>query len=191
MTKRFSCLVGIFLLLSCGGKQPQIDRIYEDGVEVVLNHVEPYLLPGVPSALKLEEDFSIDTEGNGLQQLTFDAGAHESPSWSPDGSKIIYDSIVPYNPTPGVPDYYSRGLFTIHPDGTGRTALPVTGPLQNACVPVWSPDGTRIAFSTTRYPPQEIYIVNADGSGLIQLTNTDTTLGLSRGNYKPSWGLGS
>lgn len=109
-------------------------------------------------------------------------------SWSPDGSNIVYDSIVPYNPTPGVPDYYSRGLFTIHPDGTNRTALPVTGALQNACVPDWSPDGTKIAFSTTRYPPQEIYVVNADGSGLVKLTSTDNTEGLERGNYQPSWG---
>jgi Tol biopolymer transport system component len=112
-------------------------------------------------------------------------------SWSPVSSRIVYDSIVPYNPTPGVPDYYSRGLFVINADGTGRTALPVTGALKNACVPVWSPDGFKIAFSTTRYQPQEIYTVNADGSGLVQLTNTDNTPGLERGNYEPSWGQDS
>ncbi|MDH4271802.1 MAG: 6-bladed beta-propeller [Candidatus Aminicenantes bacterium] len=33
-------------------------------MEVVLNHLEPYSLPGVPSALELEEDFSIDTESD-------------------------------------------------------------------------------------------------------------------------------
>jgi hypothetical protein len=49
-------------MASCGSKQPRIAKTYEEGVEVVLNHLEPYLLPGVPSALKLVEDFSIDTE---------------------------------------------------------------------------------------------------------------------------------
>ena len=34
----------------------------ENGVEVVINHLEPYSLPGVPSKLTLEEIFSIDTE---------------------------------------------------------------------------------------------------------------------------------
>ena len=47
--------------------------------------------------------------------------------------------------------------------------------------PVWSPDGTRIAFDTQRdsFPPKEvgigpefeIHIINADGSGDTRLTN--------------------
>jgi TolB protein len=37
--------------------------------------------------------------------------------------------------------------------------------------PRWSPDGKRIAFqSTGRTGPEEIFIINADGSGLIQVT---------------------
>jgi hypothetical protein len=54
-----SALVG---LLQCGRKGPQIEKTTEDGVEVVINHLEPYSLPGVPSALQLEEVLSIDTE---------------------------------------------------------------------------------------------------------------------------------
>jgi TolB protein len=36
--------------------------------------------------------------------------------------------------------------------------------------PSWSPDGSAIAFETHRAPPPEIFIVNADGSGLRRLT---------------------
>jgi hypothetical protein len=64
MKKPFSCLIGIVLLFSCGGKQPQIDKKIEDGVEVVINHLKPYSLPGVRSTLKLEEILSIDTEAD-------------------------------------------------------------------------------------------------------------------------------
>ena len=40
--------------------------------------------------------------------------------------------------------------------------------------PCWSPDGTRIAFHSYREGQEDIYIMNADGSNLIQLTdNTD------------------
>jgi len=39
----------------------------------------------------------------------------------------------------------------------------------------WSPDGSKVAFSArTEKEPYEIYTVNADGSGLKQITN-DTT----------------
>lgn len=62
MKELSACLLTIVLLVSCKEKPPQVDKIIEDGVEVVINHVEPYSLPGVPSTLKLEEDFSIDTE---------------------------------------------------------------------------------------------------------------------------------
>ena len=37
--------------------------------------------------------------------------------------------------------------------------------------PVWSRDGTRIAFESSRDGNREIYVMNADGSGLIRLTN--------------------
>ena len=52
----------LFPLLQCGRKGTQVEKITENGVEVVINHLEPYALPGVPSTLKLEEILSIDTE---------------------------------------------------------------------------------------------------------------------------------
>jgi Tol biopolymer transport system component len=38
-------------------------------------------------------------------------------------------------------------------------------------VPVWSPDDKRIAFCSTRTGKYEIWVINADGSGLQQLTH--------------------
>jgi Tol biopolymer transport system component len=38
-------------------------------------------------------------------------------------------------------------------------------------VPAWSPDGTRIAFESERDGNLEIYVMNADGSGVTRLTN--------------------
>ena len=62
MKRVLCCLLGISLFISCGSKQPQIERTTEDGVEVIVNHLEPYKLTGVPSTLALEEIFTIDTE---------------------------------------------------------------------------------------------------------------------------------
>jgi hypothetical protein len=86
----------------------------------------------------------------------------ETPSWSPDGSRIAYSDR-------------STGTWqiaTIGADGSNRQIL-TTGP-GTKIWPDWSPDGTRIAFDSDQlcapfcYP--QIYVMNADGSGVTQLT---------------------
>jgi hypothetical protein len=62
MKKIALCLLGVVLLVSCKEKQSQIDTVNENGVEVVRNHLEPYVLSGVPSTFALEEILTIDTE---------------------------------------------------------------------------------------------------------------------------------
>ena len=76
MKKAFCCLLGISLLASCGAKPAEIDKVYEDGVEVVLNYLEPYILKVQPSHLDLKEETRIDFEkeeysGLGLKEPDF------------------------------------------------------------------------------------------------------------------------
>jgi len=47
-----------FLLLSCGSKSDKIERIWEDGVEVIVNHLNPYNIEGEASILHLEQEFA-------------------------------------------------------------------------------------------------------------------------------------
>jgi Tol biopolymer transport system component len=44
----------------------------------------------------------------------------------------------------------------------------------------WSPDGRRLAFYAGPAGDHNIYVINADGNGLVQLTNGGDNLG-------PSW----
>jgi hypothetical protein len=61
--KKYMCiLLGIALSVYCGGRQPQVDKITENGAEVILNHLEPYELRGEPSHLRLAEETRIDFE---------------------------------------------------------------------------------------------------------------------------------
>ena len=61
--KKFGIFLYIVLfLLHCGPKQDKVERIVEDGVEVIINHLEPYEIKGEPNNVYLEKIFSINTE---------------------------------------------------------------------------------------------------------------------------------
>jgi hypothetical protein len=56
------CLLGTCLLVSCEAKKPLVDKAIENGIEIVLNHTQPYRLKGMPESLRLEQELAIDTE---------------------------------------------------------------------------------------------------------------------------------
>ena len=54
-------------------------------------------------------------------------------------------------------------------DGTAQTRLTNNAAIDDG--PAWSPDGTKIAFTSNRDGNDEIYVMNADGTGQTRLTN--------------------
>jgi Tol biopolymer transport system component len=85
------------------------------------------------------------------------------PAWSPDGSRLAFGTLRD-------PPVGNTEIYVAEPDGTYRRITDYWG---RDVSPSWSPDGTRIAF--TRGPSAfraEVWIVNADGTGLRQLTTT-------------------
>lgn len=61
------------------------------------------------------------------------------------------------------------------------TVRKITDNTDNNCNPVWSPDGTQIAFVSDMYGNDDIFIMNADGSNVRRVTYDD-----SNERY-PSW----
>jgi Tol biopolymer transport system component len=96
-------------------------------------------------------------------------------SWSPQGNEILFSAHVPNG------DYRST-TWVVHSDGTGLRQIPIPGcgglfsdPTSVSCFnSSWSPDGQKIVFA--RIPGatgrRDLYTVNADGSGLFQVTHT-------------------
>jgi hypothetical protein len=63
MKKYIAVYISLFLFpVICGCRTQQVDKRFEDGVEIVTNHVEPYRIEGQPSSLHLEEVMVLDTE---------------------------------------------------------------------------------------------------------------------------------
>jgi Tol biopolymer transport system component len=63
----------------------------------------------------------------------------------------------------------STEIFSMNGDGSGVTRL--TNNTSDDELPMWSPDGSKIAFASGRDGNFEIYVMNADGSGQTRLTN--------------------
>ncbi len=62
MRKIASLFAGLLVLVACGSRSPKIDKVYEDGVEVILNHIEPYQIRGRLAVCTVEEELRIDLE---------------------------------------------------------------------------------------------------------------------------------
>jgi 6-bladed beta-propeller len=62
MRRPLSLLGGLLLLTACGSKAPRVEKVYEDGVEVIQNHLEPCHVSGRAITCTVVEDVRIDLE---------------------------------------------------------------------------------------------------------------------------------
>jgi len=69
MKKSIDLILILLVFSYCAPRQQKIEKIMEDGVEVIVNHLEPYKIKGEPNILHLEEEFTIDTEKDEIAQL--------------------------------------------------------------------------------------------------------------------------
>ncbi|MCB0209685.1 MAG: serine/threonine-protein kinase [Anaerolineae bacterium] len=104
--------------------------------------------------------FFISIAGGNANYVTSAPASEIQPVLSPDGLRVAFIS-APDTDT-------GRGdLYVMEIDGTNSVQL-VTGPNSH---PAWSPDGRQIAFTNRSEGNDEIYLINADGSNMRNLTN--------------------
>jgi Tol biopolymer transport system component len=108
--------------------------------------------------------FTVDRYGNTVKRLTDTPEQDErQPAWSPSGGKIAYSGR-------------SGGIYVMDADGSGEQVLVTANDIHadewsygGLSGPDWSPDGEKIVFEyfdDDYYVDEEIWVINADGSGL-------------------------
>jgi TolB protein len=86
--------------------------------------------------------FVVRVDGTGLRQLTPYTLDAETPRFSPDGRRIVFD----VNAEEHSPEH-PNDLYAINADGSGLVQLTHERDGSNSFHPDWSPDGKRIVFA--------------------------------------------
>jgi len=102
--------------------------------------------------------YVMDADGSNQTRLSRQASGDWSPAWSPDGSRIAFQSDRDGNPE----------IYVMDADGSNQTRLTRNQALD--WDPAWSPDGSRTAFGSDRDGSMDIYVMDADGSNQTRLT---------------------
>ncbi|CAG0929528.1 Tol-Pal system protein TolB [Thermoflexales bacterium] len=124
------------------------------------------------------ELFVVDADGTHLVQLTREAGDNFYPTWSPDGQHLAFASNR---------DGFYQIYVTLAPHASagvqadGSQVRRLTDTTVREEKPAWSPDGSRIAFMSTRDGNAEVYVMGADGSDPTRLTDHPAS------DLNPAW----
>jgi len=106
------------------------------------------------------EIYVADYDGHNAVPLTADNSLVAAPAWVKANGSIFYTSYKL-----GTPKIFAHDL------GSGERKVASGHPGLNTSVAI-SPDGSKIAMVLSKGGSPDIYVANADGSGLVQLTKT-------------------
>ena len=127
-----------------------------------------FLLLAVFTCSALAEDSSEETENGSVKQINKITVDHAH--WSPDQEYFVVSSNITGH----------WQIYKLHRETGAMSRLTHTD--TNADFPVFSPDGKQIAFGIEEGETSNIWVINADGSGLKQLTHSE-----GKRNIHPFW----
>jgi Tol biopolymer transport system component len=117
------------------------------------------------------EIMAMAPDGSRQTNLTNSWADDVAPAWAPDGRRIAF---VSFRDTLAGKWGLGNGAVYVMPfdpaSGQAGEARRVTDDGGSEGWPTWSPDGRRIAFQSNRSGNWDIWMINADGTGLAQLT---------------------
>jgi TolB protein len=116
----------------------------------------------------VQEIYFADYDGFNARRVTTTTTLNITPVWSPDSQAIAYTSYRSTGPT-GLGTFQDIIVSYVF---TGERSTPANGnPQRQNYLPVYSPDGSKIAFTSNRDGNPEIYVMNRDGGNLRRMTS--------------------
>ena len=116
--------------------------------------------------------YSMKADGSGATRLTTSEFGDTHPAISPDGRRIAFVRADPVT--------LQIDLYVMRPNGTNVTHVTNDAAIESTLT--FSPDGQQIAFERWSNGDREIYRINIDGTGLVNLTNNPTS-----DDTQPAW----
>lgn len=114
----------------------------------------------------------MDADGGNRRIVGLKDSTERSPSMRKDGTIVFLSSL-------GQPGDEWFNVFTMNSKGEDVKKLTKDGTYNYK--PCWSPDGSKIVYSTYVGENLEIFVMNADGSGVTRLTTAE------KADYDPYW----
>jgi Tol biopolymer transport system component len=114
-----------------------------------------------------ENIWVVNADGSGAHDVSNSAFKDHDPSYSPDGSKIVFSSNR--NDPGGVSGGHYE-IYIMNADGSSQTRLTNTSAVDTSFEPSFSLDGKRIVFSFFHNSNLDIYTMKPDGTDLRRLT---------------------
>ena len=126
------------------------------------------------------EIYVMDTNGNNQRRLTNNPNDDWSPSWSPDGKRIVFFSDRDGH-AHAIHGWPTAEIYVMDADGGNQQRL-TENPTDDGA-PSWSPDGNQIVFQANRvdFRNYDIFVMDADGGNEQKLTENPN------GDEYPSW----
>lgn len=115
-----------------------------------------------PAAGQPYQVYVMRSDGTDVRRLSQSTVNESQPGWSPDGARIAFRRGPVGDP--------NADVWVMGADGANPRAL-ITSPGADERYPVFSPDGTKLAFTSSRDGQYEVYVSAADGTGAVRTTN--------------------